>query len=129
MPIDLEIRRLAQDPDAIATIEMIDLFFAGLAERVGEQRGVEPGLVTAEEIIEYGWRMMKRGIVRLHDREVDDEDDPLIQEAVTPGQRVRARRMGAKLFAVRQHLRRAARKRQEGRAPLPARADAPDILQ
>lgn len=128
MPIDPEIRRLAKDPDAIATIEIVDLFFAGLAERVGQQRGVEP-LATAERIIEYGWKMMKRGAVRLRDPEADDDDDPLIQEAVTPGQRVRARRMGAKLFAVRQHLRRAARRRQKRKAPLAVRADAPDILQ
>jgi hypothetical protein len=108
MPVDRgEIRRLAKDPDAIAVIRMIDLFF----ERMAKWREAEPGLAadTAEAIIERCWKMMKQGIMRLRDPEADDEDGPFIQGAVTPGQRARARVIGAKLFAVRQHLRRVAR--------------------
>jgi divalent metal cation (Fe/Co/Zn/Cd) transporter len=70
----------------------------------------EPGCAadTAEAIIENGWKMLKRGILRLSDPEVDDDDVPFIQGAVTAGQRARARVVGVKLFAIRQHLRRAA---------------------
>ena len=99
MPIDPTIRRLVRDPDAIAVIRMIDLFFEGMAERNGLAAD------TAEVIIERCWRMMKRGAMRLSDPEADDDDDPFIQVAVTPGQQARARVVGAKLFAVRQHLR------------------------
>jgi hypothetical protein len=105
MPIDRsEIRRLAQDPDAIAVIRMIDLCF----ERMAKRKDAVPGLAAdaAEAIIERCWKMMKRGIMRLYDPEADDDDDPFIQGAVTPGQRARARVMGAKLYAVRQYLHR-----------------------
>jgi hypothetical protein len=107
MPVDrAEMRRLAKDPDAIAGIRMIDLFFELIAKRVD----AEPGCAadTAEAIIENGWKMLKRGILRLSDPEVDDDDEPFIQGAVTAGQRARARVVGVKLFAIRQHLRRAA---------------------
>jgi hypothetical protein len=101
MPVDRgEIRRLVKDPDAIAVIRMIDLFFEGTMKRNGLAAD------TAEVIIERCWKMMKRGIMRLYDPEADDDDDPFIQVAVTPGQRTRARVMGAKLYAVRQYLRR-----------------------
>jgi hypothetical protein len=53
--------------------------------------------------------MLKQGRLRLKD-DFDDDDSPFVQEAITPGQRARARAMGSKLFAVRQHLRRAAAK-------------------
>ena len=100
MPIDPTIRRLVRDPDAIAVIRMIDLFFEGMAERNGLAAD------TAEVIIERCWKMMKRGIMRLSDPEAEDDDDPFIQVAVTPAQRARARVMGTKLFAVRQYLQR-----------------------
>lgn len=107
MPVDrVETRRLAKDPDAIAAIRMIDLFFEIMAKRVD----AEPGCAadTAEAIIEDGWKMLKRGILRLYDPEADDDDEPFIKGAVTPGQRARARLVGAKLYAIRQHLRRTA---------------------
>ena len=107
MPIDRgEIRRLAQDPDAVAVIRMIDLCF----EHMAKQKDAVPGLAadTTEATIERCWKMMKRGIMRLNGPEADDDDDPFVQGAVTPGQRACARVMGAKLFAVRQHLRRTA---------------------
>jgi hypothetical protein len=100
MPVDPDIRRLVRDPDALAVIRMIDLFFEGMAKR--NALAVD----RAEVTIERCWKMMKRGVVRLSDPEADDDDDPFIQVAVTPGQRARARAMGAKLFAVRQYLRR-----------------------
>jgi hypothetical protein len=84
---------------------MIDFVFESMA-----QQNTDPAL-SAEEMIEECWRMMKRGILRLE----DDGDDQLIPEAVTPSQRARARVEGAKL-SVRQHLRRAAR-RQDAREP------------
>ena len=104
MPVDPEIRRLAADPEVIFAIRMIDCCF----ERIAARKDVAPVTVeaTAEEIIETGWRMMKRGILRLHDPEIDDDDDPFIQGSVTPGQHARARVVGAKLYAVRQYLRR-----------------------
>jgi hypothetical protein len=113
MPVDrAEMRRLAKDPDAVAGIRMIDLFFELMAKRVD----AEPGCAadTAEAIIENGWKMLKRGILRLSDPEVDDDDEPFIQGAVTPGQRARARVVGAKLYAIRLHLRRAARRKANG---------------
>jgi hypothetical protein len=100
MPIDQTIRRLVRDPDALAVIRMIDLFFGGMAKRNGLAAD------TVEVIVERCWKMMKRGIMGLSDPEADDDDDPFIQVAVTPGQRARARVMGAKLYAVRQYLRR-----------------------
>jgi hypothetical protein len=100
MPVDQEIRRLAADPEVVATIKTIDCFF----KRLAEQCFVAD---TAEEVIEDCWRLMKRGILRLYDPEVDD-DDPFVQETVTPAERARARIIGARLFAIRQHIRRAA---------------------
>jgi hypothetical protein len=100
MPVDPTIRQLVRDPDALAVIRMIDLFFEDMARRNGLAAD------AAEAIIERCWKMMKRGIMRLYDPEADDDDDPFIQGAVTPGQRARARVMGAKLYAVRQYLHR-----------------------
>jgi hypothetical protein len=117
MPADrAEMRRLAKDPDVIVGIRMIDLFFELMAKRVD----AEPRCAadTAEAIIEDGWKMLKRGILRLYDPEVDDDDEPFIQGAVTPGQRARARVVGAKLYAIRQHLRRAARRKATGEIAL-----------
>ena len=102
-----EIRRLAQDPDAVAVIRMIEFCFERMAKREEAVLAAD----TAEATIERCWKMMKRGIMRLNDPEPDDDDDPFIQGAVTPGQRTRARVMGAKLFAVRQHLRRTTQSR------------------
>jgi len=104
MPIDPTIRRLVRDPDIILGVRMIDHFFKAIAEL--KEMAPVAAEATAEETIETGWRMMKRGILRLYDPEIDDDDDPFIQGAITPGQRARARTMGAKLFAVRQHIRR-----------------------
>jgi hypothetical protein len=108
MPVDPTIRRLADDPDCALAIRAIDSFFAGLAERMDAEPGL--GADTAESIIEFGWKMMKRGLIRLYGTDPGDDDDaddsPLVVECETPGQRSRARVMGAKLFAVRQRLRR-----------------------
>jgi len=100
MPINPKIRPLVNDPDALAVIRMIDLFFECTAKRNGLAAD------TAEVTIERCWKLMKRGIMRLSDPEADDDDDPFIQVAVTSAQRARARVMGTKLFAVRQYLQR-----------------------
>jgi hypothetical protein len=65
-----------------------------------------------QEMVEGFWRMLKQGRLRLKD-DFDDDDSPFVQEVVTPGQRARARVIGAKLFAIRQHLRRTARTKAE----------------
>jgi hypothetical protein len=107
MPVDPTIRRLADDPDCALAIRAIDSFFAGLAERMDAEPGL--GADTAESITELGWKMMKRGLIRLYgtDPGDDDADDsPLVVECETPGQRARAV-LGVELFAVRQRLRRA----------------------
>jgi hypothetical protein len=49
--------------------------------------------------------------MRLYDPEADNDDDPFVQRTVTPGQQARARVIGAKLYAIRQRLRRAAQRR------------------
>jgi hypothetical protein len=105
MPVDPTIRRLAADRDFALTIKMIDLFFEDVARQMDSQ--------AADTVIEGGWNMMKRGIVRLYGTDAgddkDDDDPPLIVECTTPGQRARARVIGGKLFAMRQHLRHPAR--------------------
>jgi hypothetical protein len=114
MPVDPEVRRLAADPEVIFAIRMIDCYF----ERIAARKDVGPvtAEATAEETIETGWRLMKRGILRLHDPEVDDDDDPFIRGTVTSGQRDRARVVGAKLYAVRQYLRRLQNAKMGGKA-------------
>jgi hypothetical protein len=77
--------------------------------------------VTAQETVEDFWRLLKQGRLRLKD-DFDDDDSPFVQEAVTPGQRASAREIGAKLFAVRRHLRRA---EQPSMARGPAASEAP----
>jgi hypothetical protein len=112
MPVDPEIRRLAANPEVTLAIKIIDGCFERTAE--GMRKDAAPGLAadTAEAIIEVCWELMRRGTLRLYDPEIDDDDDLFVQEAVTPGQRARARVMGAKLFAVRQQIRRTARRQQ-----------------
>jgi hypothetical protein len=108
MPVDrAEMRRLAKDPDAIAVVRMIDLTFERMAKRMYTEYGLD-----RQEVIEGCWRLMKRGILCLYDPEVDDDDEPLVQGAVTPGQRARARFVGARLYAIRQYIRRAAQRKQ-----------------
>jgi hypothetical protein len=107
LPIDPQIRRLAEDPEVISVIEILERFFEGCAKT----KDIHPVLafeLTAAQMVEEYWRMIKRGTLRLKDD--GDHDGPLIQETVTPGERARARHMGAILFAVRQHIRRAARR-------------------
>ena len=99
MPVDPEIRRLAADPDALFVIRIIDCFFESMVE------GKEEAM--AKQMIETSWRLLKRGVFRLYDEEIDDDDAP-IKASLTTAERDRARRMGAKLFAVRQRLRRVA---------------------
>jgi hypothetical protein len=82
MPVNPEIRQLAADPDFVRGIRMIDLCFESMAER-----NTDPTL-SAEEMIERCWRMMKRGILRLYDPEADDDDALFIQE---PRRRTSAR--------------------------------------
>jgi hypothetical protein len=80
VPVDPEIRRLAADPEVIFTIRIIDCCFEGMA------RDTEPALsveLTAEEIMEDCWRMMKRGLLRLVN-DGDDDDAPIVQQTVTP---------------------------------------------
>jgi hypothetical protein len=107
MPVDPEIRRLATDPEIIAAIKIIDRYF----ELVAKQRDNDPELAefTAEDLVEHCWNMLKLGILRFID-DGDDDDAPIVQLAVNPGQRSRARFVGGKLYAVRQHLRRTARR-------------------
>jgi hypothetical protein len=108
MPVDrAEMRRLAKDPDAIAVIRMIDLIFERMARRMNTEYGLD-----TQEVIEGCWRLMKRGILCLYDPEVDDDDEPLVQGAVTPDQRARARFVGTRLYAIRQYIRRAAQRKQ-----------------
>jgi hypothetical protein len=107
MAVDPEIRRMAADPKVVAVIRMIDCVFEDIAER--KDLAPVAAETTTEQLVEICWSMFKRGILRLRDEDdVDDDDDdpPLILEAVTAGQRARACRVGAKLFAVRQLLRR-----------------------
>jgi hypothetical protein len=105
MRVDPEIRWLAADPEVVATIKMIDRYF-----ELSKQRDNDPTLypilakVTVEEFVEDCWSLLKYGTLRLR----DDDDGPIIRMAVNRGERVRARLIGAKLFAVRQYLRRAA---------------------
>jgi len=65
-------------------------------------------------LIELCWSLLKRGILRLKD-DADDNETSIIQLAVNPGQRARARVIGGKLCAVRQHLRRTARRATYGK--------------
>jgi hypothetical protein len=104
MPVDQTIRQLAADPDAIFTIRAIDCFFEFIAKGKDLDR-VFAAELTTEQMVEELWKMMKRGLLRLMD-DGDDDDAPLIQETVTPAERAHARVIGAKLFAVRQRLRR-----------------------
>jgi hypothetical protein len=107
MPVDRgEIRRLAKDPDAIAVIRTIDLYF----ERMAERRDTEPGLAaaTAEAIIEVCCKLMKRGIM------ASATPRPTMKMARSfrrPLRRASAPVLAssAKLFAIRRHLRRVAR--------------------
>jgi hypothetical protein len=103
MPFDPEIRRLAADPEVVAAIKIIDRYF----QLYAEQRDNDPVLAefTAEGLVELCWRLLKRGILRFKD-DGDDDDAPIVQLAVNPGQRARARLIGGTLYAVRQHLRR-----------------------
>jgi hypothetical protein len=59
------------------------------------EREKQRSKVTAEDFVEDRWRLLKRGILRLMDDY--DDDAPILQEAVTPGQRVPALIVGAKL--------------------------------
>jgi hypothetical protein len=105
MPVDrAEMRRLAKDPDAIAVVRMIDLIFERMAKRMDTEYGLD-----SQVVIEGCWRLLKRGILRISDPEVDDDDEPVVQGAVTPGQRARARYVGARLYAIRQYIRRSAK--------------------
>jgi hypothetical protein len=97
-------RRLAKDPDAIAVVRMIDLIFERMAKRMDTEYGLD-----SQVVIEGCWRLLKRGILRISDPEVDDDDEPVVQGAVTPGQRARARYVGARLYAIRQYIRRSAK--------------------
>jgi hypothetical protein len=93
MPVDPEIRRLAADPEVVATIKIIDRFFKLIASRY--QSGVRSRK-------SHYWQLMRRGVFCLKD-DGDDDDAPLVREAVTPDEQARARVIGTKLFAVRQH--------------------------
>ena len=106
MPADPEIRRLAKDPEVVAAIKFIDRYFKLYAE----QKGNDPVLaeVTAEDLLELCWSLLKRGILRFKD-DADDDDTPIVQLAINPSQRARARLIGDSLYAVRQHLRRTAK--------------------
>jgi hypothetical protein len=104
--VDPEIGRLAADPDVIGAIRILDCCFEAVADKK-DLDSATAGL-TREEILELCWRLLKRGLFRLHDDEVDEDDAPVVQETLTPGERARACVMGGKLFAVRQRLRRAA---------------------
>jgi hypothetical protein len=112
VPIDPTIRGLATDPDALFTIRAIDCFFEFIAKQKDSMLATE---VTTEQMVEEFWKMMKRGLLRLADDE-DDDDAPFVQETVTRAERAHARVIGAKLFAVRQRLRRAARRRRRLRS-------------
>jgi hypothetical protein len=103
MPLDPEIRRLAKDPEVVAAIKFIDRYFKLYAE----QKDNDPVLaeVTAENLVELCWSLLKRGVLRFKD-DTDDDNTPIVQLAVNPSQRARARLIGGKLYAVRQHLRR-----------------------
>jgi hypothetical protein len=59
--------------------------------------------------IEDCWSLIKKGVLRLYDDDIDDDTDVILREAVTPGQQQRARHVGARLFAVRQHIKRQGR--------------------
>jgi hypothetical protein len=111
MPVDQKIRRLAADPEVVAAVKIIDRYF----EVFAEQRDNDPALaeVTAEDFVEDCWTLLKRGILRLKD-DGDDDDAPIVQWAVNPGQRSRARLIAGKLYAVRQHLHRTARRQPTG---------------
>jgi hypothetical protein len=104
MPVDQKIRRLAADPEVVAAIKIIDCVFNNVAKGRDIDMALA-GVVTAEELIEDYWRLMKRGILCLDD-DGDDDDAPVIREANTPAEQARARLIGGKLFAVRQYLRR-----------------------
>jgi hypothetical protein len=122
MPTDPMIRQLAADPDAIFTIRAIDCFF----EFIAKEKDLDPVFdaeITTEQMVEEFWKMMKRGFLRLMD-DGDDDDAPLVTQTVTPAERAHARVVGAKLFAVRQRLRRAARRGSDETSP-PRRRHSP----
>ena len=106
MPADPEIRRLAKNPEVVAAIKLIDRYFMLCAE----QKDKDPVLaeVGAEELIELCWSLLKRGVLRFKD-DADDDDTPIIQLAINPSQRARARLIGGSLYAARKHLRRTAK--------------------
>jgi hypothetical protein len=108
MPVDLKIRRLAADPEVVAAIKMIDRYFE-LSKQRDNDSTLYPILakVTAEDFVEDCWSLLKHGNLRLRD-DGDNDDGPIIRVAMNRSERVRARLIGAKLFAVRQYLRRAA---------------------
>lgn len=56
--------------------------------------------VPVEEMVEDGWKMFERGLLRLLD-DGDGADASLIRQTVTSVERAPARMMGAKLFATR----------------------------
>jgi len=89
-----------QDPEIVAAIKIVDRCF----ELFAKQRDSDPVLAefTAEGLVEHCWSLLKRGILRFKD-DGDDDDAPLVHLAVNPGQRSRARLVGGKLYAVRQH--------------------------
>ena len=80
MPVDPEIRKLAADPEVLLVIRIIDCFFDSMVE--GKEKA------TAEQMIETCWRLLKRGVFRLYDEEVDDDDAP-IKGSLTPAERAR----------------------------------------
>ena len=114
MPVDPTIRQLAVDPDVIFTIRAIDCFFEFVAKEEDLDLAFDAE-VTSEQMVEEFWKMMKRGLLRL--MECDDDDAPLVQQTLTPAERADARVIGATLFAVRQRLRRAARRGSDETSP------------
>jgi hypothetical protein len=125
MPVDPTIRRLAADPEVVAAIKIIDRYFELFSKQRDNDPTLDPALakVTAEDFVEDCWSLLKRGILRLRDNG-DDDDDPTVRMAVNPGQRARARPIGAKLFAVRQHLRRMARRQGRSKSGEPIAAES-----
>jgi hypothetical protein len=58
MPVDPEIRRLAADPEVVATIKIIDRFFNNIASRY------RSGISSRKS---HYWQLMRRGIFCLKD--------------------------------------------------------------
>ena len=107
MPVDPEIRRLAADTEVVAAVNMVDSYFKLLTEQKDKDSVLAE--LTADDFVEYCWSLLKRGILQFKD-DGSDDDGPIFQLAMNPAQQTRARLIGGKLYAVRQHLRRTARR-------------------